>query len=37
MGNTVLEVGTGVFVIAVVWIAAFVFGIMLLRASGSAK
>ncbi|XP_022051479.1 transmembrane protein 218 [Amphiprion ocellaris] len=37
MANTVLEVGTGVFVIAVVWIAALVFGMMLLRASGSAK
>lgn len=37
-GNvTVLEVGTGVFVVAVVWIAALVFGMMLLRASGSAK
>uniref|UniRef100_A0A3Q1EGE8 Transmembrane protein 218 n=1 Tax=Acanthochromis polyacanthus TaxID=80966 RepID=A0A3Q1EGE8_9TELE len=36
MANTVLEVGTGVFVIAVVWIAALVFGMMLLRASGSA-
>nr|XP_046266000.1 transmembrane protein 218 [Scatophagus argus] len=37
MANTVLEVGTGVFVIAVVWIAALVFGMILLRASGSAK
>uniref|UniRef100_UPI0037E97141 transmembrane protein 218 n=1 Tax=Semicossyphus pulcher TaxID=241346 RepID=UPI0037E97141 len=37
MGNTVLEVGTGIFIIAVVWIAAVVFGMMLLRASGSAK
>ncbi|XP_040907788.1 transmembrane protein 218 [Toxotes jaculatrix] len=37
MASTVLEVGTGVFVIAVVWIAALVFGMMLLRASGSAK
>ncbi|CAK6968426.1 transmembrane protein 218 [Scomber scombrus] len=34
---TVLEVGTGVFVLALVWIAALVFGMMLLRASGSAK
>ncbi|XP_029304220.1 transmembrane protein 218 isoform X1 [Cottoperca gobio] len=37
MASTVLEVGTGVFVIAIVWIAALVFGMMLLRASGSAK
>ncbi|XP_026229225.1 transmembrane protein 218 [Anabas testudineus] len=37
MANTVLEVGTGVFVIAVVWIAALVFGLVLLRASGPAK
>lgn len=37
MASTVLEVGTGVFVVAVVWIAAAVFGMMLLRASGSAK
>uniref|UniRef100_A0A3Q3WGC1 Transmembrane protein 218 n=1 Tax=Mola mola TaxID=94237 RepID=A0A3Q3WGC1_MOLML len=35
--TAVLQVGTGVFVIAVVWIAALVFGMMLLRASGSAK
>ncbi|KAF3841524.1 hypothetical protein NQZ68_015977 [Dissostichus eleginoides] len=37
MANTVLEVGTGVFVISIVWIAALVFGMILLRASGSAK
>lgn len=37
MSNTVLEVGTGIVVIVVVWIAAAVFGMMLLRASGSAK
>ncbi|XP_044077937.1 transmembrane protein 218 isoform X2 [Siniperca chuatsi] len=37
MASTVLEVGTGVFVIAVVWIVALVFGMLLLRASGSAK
>lgn len=37
MGNTVLEVGTGVFVIVLVWIAALVSGMLLLRASGSAK
>ncbi|XP_041657811.1 transmembrane protein 218 [Cheilinus undulatus] len=37
MTNTVLEVGTGIFIIALVWIAASVFGLMLLRASGSAK
>uniref|UniRef100_A0A3Q4MB77 Transmembrane protein 218 n=1 Tax=Neolamprologus brichardi TaxID=32507 RepID=A0A3Q4MB77_NEOBR len=36
MANTVLEVGTGVFVIVAVWIVALVFGILLLRASGSA-
>lgn len=32
-----LEVGTGVIVIAVVWIASLVLGIVLLRASGSTK
>ncbi|XP_054482287.1 transmembrane protein 218 [Anoplopoma fimbria] len=37
MASTVLEVGTGVFVIVMVWIAFLVFGMMLLRASGSAK
>ncbi|XP_008301060.1 transmembrane protein 218 [Stegastes partitus] len=37
MSDTVLGVGTGIFIIAVVWIAALVFGTMLLRASGSAK
>ncbi|XP_047463221.1 transmembrane protein 218 [Mugil cephalus] len=37
MSNTVLQVGTGVFIIAVAWVAALVFGMMLLRASGSAK
>lgn len=37
MASTVLEVGTGVFIIAVVWIAALVLGMMLLKASGSAK
>ncbi|XP_026184148.1 transmembrane protein 218 [Mastacembelus armatus] len=37
MANTVMEVGTGVLVLAVVWIAALVFGMMLLRASGSAR
>ncbi|XP_004567507.1 transmembrane protein 218 [Maylandia zebra] len=37
MANTVLEVGTGVFVIVAVWIVALVFGILLLRAPGSAK
>ncbi|KAG7515795.1 hypothetical protein JOB18_016273 [Solea senegalensis] len=37
MSNTVLAVGTGVFVVAVVWIVALVLGAMLLRASGSAK
>uniref|UniRef100_A0A3B3ZV62 Transmembrane protein 218 n=1 Tax=Periophthalmus magnuspinnatus TaxID=409849 RepID=A0A3B3ZV62_9GOBI len=36
MAGTVLAVGTGVVVIAVVWIAALVMGIMLLRASGAA-
>ncbi|XP_019941112.1 transmembrane protein 218 [Paralichthys olivaceus] len=35
--SSVLEVGTGVFVVALVWIAALVIGMMLLRASGSAK
>ncbi|XP_029375518.1 transmembrane protein 218 isoform X2 [Echeneis naucrates] len=37
MASTLLNVGTGVVVIAVVWILALVFGMMLLRASGSAK
>ncbi|XP_041863607.1 transmembrane protein 218 [Melanotaenia boesemani] len=37
MADTVLQVGTGVFVIALVWIVALVFISMLLRASGSAK
>ncbi|XP_034406438.1 transmembrane protein 218 [Cyclopterus lumpus] len=37
MASTVLDVGTGVFVIAIVWILLLVFGMMLLRASGSAK
>ncbi|XP_076017458.1 transmembrane protein 218 [Genypterus blacodes] len=38
MVNTVLGVGPGIVVIAVVWIAALVFGVMLLmRASGPAK
>lgn len=37
MAGTVLEVGSGVFVVGVVWIVALVFGTMLLRASGSAK
>ncbi|XP_075876119.1 transmembrane protein 218 [Nelusetta ayraudi] len=34
--TTVLQVGTGVIVITIVWILAIVFGIVLLR-SGSAK
>ncbi|XP_030010685.1 transmembrane protein 218 [Sphaeramia orbicularis] len=33
MANNVLDVGTGVIVIAVVWIAALLFGMMLLRTS----
>ncbi|XP_028321980.1 transmembrane protein 218 [Gouania willdenowi] len=37
MANTVLEVGTGVFIIALVWISALVFGMFLIRASGAAK
>ncbi|XP_020484966.1 transmembrane protein 218 [Labrus bergylta] len=37
MGNSVSEVGTGIIIIALVWIAASVFGMMLLRASGTAK
>ncbi|XP_056300559.1 transmembrane protein 218 [Pseudoliparis swirei] len=37
MASAVLDVGTGVFVIAIVWILLLVFGMMLLRASGSAK
>lgn len=34
---SVLQVGTGVIAIAVVWIASLVLGILLLRASGSTK
>ncbi|XP_034539214.1 transmembrane protein 218 isoform X3 [Notolabrus celidotus] len=37
MSNTVLEVGTGIVVVTVVWITAVVFGMTLLRASGPAK
>ncbi|XP_074528883.1 transmembrane protein 218 [Halichoeres trimaculatus] len=37
MTSNVLEVGTGIVVITSVWIAAVVIGVMLLRASGSAK
>ncbi|MEQ2231975.1 hypothetical protein ILYODFUR_006265 [Ilyodon furcidens] len=37
MTNTVSQVGTGVFVIVLVWIAALVLAIILLRAAGSAK
>ena len=34
MANTVLGVGTGVFLIIFLWILALIFGIILLRASG---
>ncbi|XP_005803619.2 transmembrane protein 218 [Xiphophorus maculatus] len=37
MTNTVLQVGTGVVVIVIVWIAALVVGTILLRADGSGK
>lgn len=37
ISGTVLEVGTGFVVIAVVWLASLVFGMLLLRASGSSK
>ncbi|KAF7659807.1 hypothetical protein LDENG_00292580 [Lucifuga dentata] len=38
MATTVLGVGTGIFIIVVVWVIALVFGVMLLmRASGPAK
>ncbi|XP_043996048.1 transmembrane protein 218 [Gambusia affinis] len=37
MTNNVLQVGTGVVVIVIVWIAALVAGTILLRADGSAK
>nr|XP_057943829.1 transmembrane protein 218 isoform X3 [Doryrhamphus excisus] len=37
MVNTVLGVGTGVFVIAAVWIVALVLCMVLLRAAGSVK
>ncbi|KAM9499108.1 transmembrane protein 218-like isoform 1-T1 [Salvelinus alpinus] len=34
MAGTVLGVGTGVFFIALIWIVAFVLGMILLRATG---
>ncbi|XP_029925645.1 transmembrane protein 218 [Myripristis murdjan] len=37
MASTVLGVGTGVFLVSLVWILALLLGMMLLRASGSAK
>lgn len=37
MAGTVLDVGTGVVIISVVWIAFLVMGIMLLRVSGTAR
>ncbi|KAF6738512.1 Transmembrane protein 218 [Oryzias melastigma] len=37
MAYTVLQVGPGVLIIVFVWVAALGFGILLLRASGSAK
>ncbi|KAM4727100.1 transmembrane protein 218 [Anableps anableps] len=37
MTNAVLQVGSGVVVIVIVWIAALVVAIILLRAAGSAK
>ncbi|XP_062309675.1 transmembrane protein 218 [Osmerus eperlanus] len=37
MAGTVLGVGTGVFLIALIWIVAFVSGMILLRASGTTK
>lgn len=37
MAGTVLDVGTGVVVIAVVWIAFLLMGMMLLRAAGTAR
>ncbi|KAG7245522.1 hypothetical protein CRUP_012659, partial [Coryphaenoides rupestris] len=37
MANTVLGVGTGVFLIVLLWILALIFGIILLRASGPIK
>ncbi|XP_017295504.1 transmembrane protein 218 [Kryptolebias marmoratus] len=37
MSDTVLQIGSGVFIVSVVWIAALVFVMMLLRADGPAK
>lgn len=37
MAGTVLGVGTGVFLIALIWIVALVMGMLLLRASGPTK
>ncbi|CAJ1064754.1 transmembrane protein 218 isoform X2 [Xyrichtys novacula] len=37
MSNAVLEVGSGVVVLTVVWVLAVVFAMMLFRASGSAR
>uniref|UniRef100_A0A8C7Y6A6 Transmembrane protein 218 n=1 Tax=Oryzias sinensis TaxID=183150 RepID=A0A8C7Y6A6_9TELE len=37
MASPVLQVGPGVLILALVWVAALAFGILLLRASGSAK
>ncbi|KAM3868591.1 transmembrane protein 218 [Diretmus argenteus] len=37
MASSVLGVGTGVFLVALVWVVALLLGIILLRASGPAK
>ncbi|KAK0156567.1 Transmembrane protein 218 [Merluccius polli] len=37
MADVVLGVGTGVFLVVVIWILALIFGIILLRASGPIK
>ncbi|KAK7925472.1 hypothetical protein WMY93_007782 [Mugilogobius chulae] len=37
MAGAVLDVGTGVVILVVIWIAALLMGIMLLRASGAAR
>ncbi|KAG9351515.1 hypothetical protein JZ751_022766 [Albula glossodonta] len=37
MAGTVMGVGTGVFLITIIWIVALAFGIILSRASGATK
>ncbi|XP_015244312.1 PREDICTED: transmembrane protein 218 [Cyprinodon variegatus] len=37
MSSAVLQVGTGVFVIGIVWVVALLLSLVLLRAAGSAR